>query len=73
VTGQKNKILTRQESQNVSRPDVFHFLLIAHFLKQLPTIIVHIANAPQANPESKALPNIAIIKLRTPKFQIFSY
>jgi len=39
VKGQKNEILTRQES----RPGVFHFLPNAHFLKQLPTHIAHIA------------------------------
>jgi hypothetical protein len=37
VKGQKNEILTRQESRHSSRPDVFYFFATAHFLKQLPT------------------------------------
>jgi hypothetical protein len=33
----------------------------AHFLKQLPTHIAHIAKAPQANAETKALSKSAIL------------
>jgi hypothetical protein len=60
VKEQKNEILTRQESRHSSRPDVFYFLPSAHFLKQLPTHIAHIAKARQANAETKALPKSAI-------------
>jgi len=55
VKGQKNEILTRPESRYSSRPDVFYFLPTAHFLKQLPTHIAHIAKAPRANAETNAL------------------
>jgi hypothetical protein len=55
VKGQKNEILTRPESRHSSRPDVFYFLPTAHFLKQLPTHIAHIAKAPRANATTKAL------------------
>jgi hypothetical protein len=66
VKGQKNEIQTRKESRHSSRPDVFYFLPSAHFLKQLPTHIAHIAKAPQANAETKALSKSAISN-------IFSY
>jgi hypothetical protein len=55
VKGQKNEILTRKESRHSSRPDVFYFLPTAHFLKQLPTHIAHIAKATRANALTKAL------------------
>jgi hypothetical protein len=71
VKGQKNQILTRPKSRSASialrtdkhssRPDVFYFLPTAHFLKQLPTHIAHIAKAPQANAETKALSKSAIL------------
>jgi hypothetical protein len=69
VKGQKNEILTRQESRHSSRPDVFYFLPTAHFLKQLPTHIAHylfrtcfgIAKAPRANAKTKALSKSAIL------------
>jgi len=63
VKGQKKEILTRLESQHSNRPDIFYFLPIAYFLKQLPTHIAHIAKAPQANAETKALPKSAIFPL----------
>jgi len=52
VKGQKKEILTRLESQHLNRPDIFYFLPIAHFLKQLPTHIAHIAKAPQRYDQS---------------------
>jgi len=56
VKGQKeNNILTRQESRHLSQPDVFYFLPTAHFLKQMPTYITHIAKAPLAKAETKTL------------------
>ena len=55
MKGLKRKILTRQESRNLSRLDVFYFLPTAHFLKQLPTHTVLIAKAPQAKAATKAL------------------
>jgi hypothetical protein len=61
VKGQKNEILTRQESRHSSRPDVFYFFPTAHFLKQLPTHIAHIAKAPRANATTKALSKSAIL------------
>jgi hypothetical protein len=68
VKGQKNEILTRPESRpayrtgrHSSRPNVFYFFATAHFLKQLPTHIAHIAKAPRANAETKALPKSAIL------------
>jgi hypothetical protein len=61
VKGQKNEILTRQESRHPSRPEVFYFFATAHFLKQLPTHIAHIAKAPQANATTKALSKSAIL------------
>jgi hypothetical protein len=61
VKGQKNEILTRQESRHSSRPDVFYFFATAHFLKQLPTHIAHIAKAPRANATTKALSKSAIL------------
>jgi len=60
VKGQKKGILTRQESRHASRPDVFYFLPTAHFFKQLPTHIAHIAKATQANAETIALSKSAI-------------
>ena len=56
MKGQKNEILTRQES----RPNIFYFLPTAHFLKQLQTHIAHIAKATMANAETKALTKSAI-------------
>jgi len=61
VKRQKNEILTRPESRHSSRPDVFYFLPTAHFLKQLPTHIAHIAKAAQANADTKALSKSAIL------------
>jgi len=61
VKGQKNEILTRQKSRHSSRPNVFYFFATAHFLKQLPTHIAHIAKAPRANAKTKALSKSAIL------------
>jgi hypothetical protein len=61
VKGQKKEILTRQVSRHSSRPNVFYFFATAHFLKQLPTHIAHIAKATQANAETKALSKSAIM------------
>ena len=58
---QKKEILTRPESRHSNRPDIFYFFATAHFLKQLPTHIAHIAKAPQANAETKALSKSAIL------------
>jgi hypothetical protein len=55
VKGQKNEILTRPESRHPSQFYVIYFLPTAHFLKQSPTHIAHIAKAPQASTETKAL------------------
>lgn len=63
MKGQKKEILTRPESRHSSRPDVFYFFAIAHFLKQLPPQIAHIAKAPRANAETKALAKSAILQL----------
>jgi hypothetical protein len=41
VKGQKNEILTRQESRHLNRPNVFYFLPTAHFLK---TILLPVHN-----------------------------
>jgi hypothetical protein len=60
VKGQENEILTRPVSRHSNRPVVFLFFATAHFLKQLPTHIAHIAKAPQANAETKALSKSAI-------------
>jgi hypothetical protein len=68
VKGQKNEILKRQESRHSSRPVVFYFLPNAHFLKQLPTHIAHIAKAPQANATTKALSKSAILPFLIIKF-----
>ena len=57
---QKNEILTRQESRLSSLPDVFYFFATAHFLKQLPTHIAHIAKAPHATATAKALSKSAV-------------
>jgi len=67
VEGQKNEILTRQESRHSSRHNVFYFFSTAHFLKQLPTHIAHIAKAPQANSATKALSKSAILPAHTEK------
>jgi hypothetical protein len=61
VKGQKREILTRPESRHSSRPDVFYFFATAHFLKQWPTHIAHIAKAPRANAKTKALSKSAIL------------
>jgi len=61
VKGLKKEISTRPKSRHSSRPDVFYFLPTAHFLKQLPTHIAHIAKATQANAETKALSKSAIL------------
>jgi len=61
VKGQKKEILTRPKSRHSSRPDVFYFFATAHFLKQLPTHIAHIAKASRANAENKALSKSAIL------------
>ena len=55
----KNEI-DRQITRHSSRPDVFYFLSIAQIL-QLLTHIVHIAKAPQANAQNKALSKSAIL------------
>jgi hypothetical protein len=55
VKGQKTKILKRTEIRHSIRLDVFCFLITAHFLKQLPPHIAHIAKAPQSNADAKAL------------------
>jgi len=62
VKRKKNEISTRQESRHSSRPDVFYFFATAHFLKQLPTHIAHIAKAPRANATTKALSVSAILQ-----------
>jgi len=72
VKGQKNKISTRQENRHSSRLNVFYFLPTAHFLKQLPTHIAHIAKAPRANATIKALSKSAIIQPKILKFEIFN-
>jgi len=61
VKGQKNEILTISESRHSSRPNVFYFFPTAHFFKQLPTHIAHIAKAPQATATTKALSKSAIL------------
>jgi hypothetical protein len=63
VKRQKLKILNGTESQHSIRLDVI--LLTAHFFKQLPTQIAHIAKAHQANVETKALSKSAISYLKT--------
>jgi hypothetical protein len=70
VKGQKKEILTRLKSRHSSRPDVFYFLPTAHFLKQLPTHIAHIAKAPQANAETKALSKSAILPTHKKKLPL---
>jgi hypothetical protein len=70
VKGQKNEILTRPESRHSSRPNVFYFFATAHFLKQLPTHIAHIAKAPQANATTKALPKSAILPTHKKKLSL---
>lgn len=61
MKGQKNEISTRPESRHSSRPDVFYFFATAHFLKQLPTHIAHIAKDTQANAITEALSKSAIL------------
>jgi len=61
VKGLKNEILKRPKSRHSSRPDVFYFFATAHYLKQLPTHIAHIAKAPQTNSATKALSKSAIL------------
>ncbi len=68
MKGQKNEILTRLESRHSSRPNVFYFFATAHFLKQLSTHIAHIAKAPRANAETKALSKSAILPTHNTKF-----
>jgi hypothetical protein len=75
VKGLKNEILTRPESRQLSRPDVFYFLPTAHFLKQLPTHNGTFAFAPthEADPSAKSKePFFATVKgkLLTLKFLI---
>jgi len=70
VKGQKNEILTRQESRHSSRPVVFYFFPTAHFFKQLPTHIAHIAKAPQANATTKALSKSAILPTHQKRTQL---
>jgi hypothetical protein len=66
VKGQKNEILTRTESRYSNRSDVFYFLPTAYPPTggQLPTHIAHIAKAPRANAETKALSKSAILLTR---------
>lgn len=59
------EILKRPESRHSCRPDIFYFFAIAHFFKQLPTHIAHIAKAPQSNAATKALSKSAILPART--------
>lgn len=56
MKGKKNEISTRPKSRHSSRPDVFYFFAIAHFLKQLPTHNGTFAFAPshEANPSAKS-------------------
>jgi hypothetical protein len=61
VKGQKNEILTRPENRHSIRTDVFYFLPIAHFLKQLPTQIAQFAKTPLANAKTKALSKRAFV------------
>jgi len=63
VKGQKNEILTRQESRHSSRLDVFYFLPTAHFLKTniLPTHIAAHCQAAQADSQTKACQRAAIL------------
>jgi len=70
VKGLKNEILARQESRYSSRPNVFYFFPIANFLKQLPSHIAHIAKAPQANAETKALSKSEILQAHIVKIHI---
>jgi len=62
VKGHENKIMTKQESRHSSRPDVFYFLPTAHFLKQLPTHIAHIAKDPQIKDKTESLSMSAILR-----------
>jgi hypothetical protein len=61
MLGQKKEISKRPESRLSSRPDVYYFFAPAHFLKQLPTHNAHIAKAPQAYANTKALSKSAIL------------
>jgi len=73
VKGQKNEILTKPKNRHSSRPDVFYFFATAHFLKQLPTHIAHIAKAPRANAETKALSKSAILLTHQEKNTNFEF
>jgi hypothetical protein len=73
VKGQKNEISTRPKSRHSSRPHVFYFLPTAHFLKQLPTHIAHIAKAPRANAVTKALSKSAIFPTHQEKNTNFEF
>jgi hypothetical protein len=53
VKGQKKEILTDKKADTQAEPMFFiYFLPNAHFLKQLPTHIAHIAKAPQSNAQT---------------------
>jgi len=54
VKGQRKEILTRPESRQSSRPDVFYFLPTTHFLKQLPIHNGTFAFAPTHEADSSA-------------------
>ena len=61
MKGQKKEILTKRESRLSNQPYAFYFLPTTQSLKQLPTHIAHIAKAPQANTNTKALSKSAIL------------
>jgi hypothetical protein len=73
VKGQKNEILTGQESRHLSRHDVFYFLPTAHFLKTilLPAHIAAHCQAAQADTQTKACQRAAI--LPTQKVYLYLY
>ncbi len=73
MKGQKNEILTRKESRHSRRPEIFYFLPTAHFLKQLPTLIAHIAKAPRAIATTKALSKSAILPTHQEKNTNFEF
>ena len=54
MIGQKIEILLRQDSQYSRVPDVLHFLLLTHFLKQFMINITHIVKPLRANPKTEA-------------------
>jgi len=58
VTGQMN----HQTADPKTNASAFLFFPNAHFLKQLPTHIAHIAKAPQANATTKAFAKSAILQ-----------